>query len=217
QGVPHRAVKGAEARLRHRDGAWRWFDVIVTDLTHDPSVGGWVANLRDITERKAQEAALNEAQEAFRHAFDDAPIGIGLVDLDGRVQRANRAMAELLGRPQEELVGLKVGDLTHPDDRQSSEDFRERLNRNELNSYRLEKRYLRPDGSVVWASLSVSIVRDLDGKPMYQIGQLEDVTDRKALSDRLAYEAAHDAMTGLSNRSSFTERVATALAARRDG
>ena len=54
---------------------------------------GWVANLRDITERKAQEAALNEAQEAFRHAFDDAPIGIGLVGLDGRIQRANRAMA----------------------------------------------------------------------------------------------------------------------------
>ena len=80
-------------RLCHRDGTWRWFDVIVTDLTEDPSVGGWVANLRDITDRKAQEAALNEAQEAFRHAFDDAPIGIGLVDLDGRIQRANRSMA----------------------------------------------------------------------------------------------------------------------------
>jgi PAS domain S-box-containing protein len=63
--------------------------------------------MRDITERKAQEAALNEAQEAFRHAFDDAPIGIGLVDLDGYIQRANRAMAELLGRSQEELVGLR--------------------------------------------------------------------------------------------------------------
>ncbi len=205
---------GYEARLLHRDGTWRWFDVIVTDLSKDPSVEGWVANMRDITERKAQEAALNEAQEAFRHAFDDAPIGIGLVDLDGYIQRANRAMAELLGRPQEELVGLKVGDLTHPDDRPTSEDFRQRLNRNELNSYRLEKRYLRPDGSVVWASLSVSIVRDLDGKPMYQIGQLEDITDRKALSDRLAYEAAHDAMTGLSNRSSFTGRVSLALARR---
>lgn len=112
--APNHGATGAEARLRHRDGAWRWFDVIVTDLTHDPSVGGWVANLRDVTERKASEAALNEAQEAFRHAFDDAPIGIGLVDLTGRILRANRAMGVLLGRTQEELVGLDVLDLTHP-------------------------------------------------------------------------------------------------------
>jgi diguanylate cyclase (GGDEF)-like protein/PAS domain S-box-containing protein len=203
-----------EARLLHRDGSWRWFDVIVTDLSKDPSVGGWVANLRDITERKAQEAALNEAQEAFRHAFDDAPIGIGLVDMGGSIQRANRAMAELLGRTQEELIGIQIIELTHPDDRTVSEEFRERLARNEVDSYRFEKRYVRPDGNLVWASLSVSLVRDLDGNAMYQIGQLEDITDRKALADRLAYEAAHDAMTGLSNRSSFTERVMQALARR---
>jgi diguanylate cyclase (GGDEF)-like protein/PAS domain S-box-containing protein len=203
-----------EARLLHRDGSWRWFDVIVTDLSKDPSVGGWVANLRDITERKAQEAALNEAQEAFRHAFDDAPIGIGLVDMSGYIQRANRAMAELLGRTQDELVGIQILELTHPDDRTVSDEFRARLARNEVDSYRLEKRYVRPDGHLVWASLSVSVVRDLDGNAMYQIGQLEDITDRKALADRLAYEAAHDAMTGLSNRSSFTERVTQALARR---
>ena len=200
-----------EARLRHREGTWQWFDVLVTDLSKDPSVEGWVANLRDITERKAQEAALNEAQEAFRHAFDDDPIGMGLVDMNGSVQRANRSMAVLLGRTQEELVGVRILDLTHPDDRTVSEEQRTRLAHDEINSYRHEKRYLRPDGSLVWASLSVSVVRDLEGNPMYQIGQLEDITDRKSLADRLAYEAAHDAMTGLSNRSSFTERVSLAL------
>jgi len=204
-----------EARLLHRQGTWRWFEVIVSDLSKDPSVEGWVANMRDITERKAQEAAINEAQEAFRHAFADAPIGIGLVDMHGLIQRANRAMAELLGRTQEELVGIQISDLTHPDDRSISEENMERLARSEVDSYRIEKRYIRPDGSVVWASLSVSVVRDLDGNAIYQIGQLEDITDRKALADRLAYEAAHDGMTGLSNRSSFTERVSLALARRR--
>ncbi|MGO9876640.1 MAG: putative bifunctional diguanylate cyclase/phosphodiesterase [Acidimicrobiia bacterium] len=211
-GTQHSSVGGAEVRLCHRDGTWRWFDVIVTDLTHDPSVGGWVANLRDITERKAQEAALNEAQEAFRHAFDDAPIGIGLVDLDGRIQRANRAMAVLLGRTQQQLAGTLILDLTHPEDRQASDDHRNRLTRNEIDFYRIEKRYLRPDGTTVWASLSVSLVRDMAGRPMYQIGQLEDITDRKLLADRLAYDAAHDSMTGLLNRSSFTEHVSAALA-----
>jgi len=206
----------AEIRLCHRDGTWRWFDVIVTDLTHDPSVGGWVANLRDISERKAQEAALNEAQEAFRHAFDDAPIGIGLVDLDGRIQRANRSMAVLLGRTQQELSGTLIVDLTHPEDRQVSEEHRDRLTRNEIDLYRIEKRYLRPDGTTVWASLSVSLVRDISGRPMYQIGQLEDITERKLLSDRLAHDAAHDSMTGLLNRSSFTDHVSAALAAGND-
>jgi diguanylate cyclase (GGDEF)-like protein/PAS domain S-box-containing protein len=212
-GTPNPTTGTAEVRLCHRDGTWRWFDVIVTDLSKDPSVDGWVANLRDITERKASEAALNEAQEAFRHAFDDAPIGIGLVALDGTIQRANRAMAVLLGRTQEELVGVTILDVTHPDDRATSDEHRERLARNEIDFYRLEKRYLRPDGTTVWASLSVSLVRDLAGEPLYQIGQLEDITDRKNLSDRLAHDAAHDSMTGLLNRASFTDCVAAALAA----
>jgi diguanylate cyclase (GGDEF)-like protein/PAS domain S-box-containing protein len=206
----------AEARLCQRNGTWRWFDVIITDLSGNPSVGGWVANLRDITERKAQEAALSEAQEVFRHAFDDAPIGIGLVGLDGSIQRANRSMAVLLGRSQEELVGTFILDLTHPEDRGESSDHTERLNRSEIDFYRLEKRYLRPDGSTVWASLSVSLVRDIEGRPMYQIGQLEDITDRKVLADKLAHDAAHDAMTGLLNRVSFTDHVARALADRGD-
>jgi diguanylate cyclase (GGDEF)-like protein/PAS domain S-box-containing protein len=216
QAVPDKRSTRAEARLRHSDGSWRWFDLIVTDLNRDPSVGGWVANLRDISDRKASEAALNEAQEAFRHAFDDAPIGIGLVGMDGQIQRANRAMAELLGYTQEALVGRQIVDLTHPEDRAITMEQRERLARDEINSYRLEKRYLRSDGSLVWAALSVSVVRDMDGNAMYQIGQLEDITDRKVLADRLAYEAAHDAMTGLANRATFTERVSEALADRQN-
>jgi diguanylate cyclase (GGDEF)-like protein/PAS domain S-box-containing protein len=212
--APNQSFGHAEVRLGTRDNSWRWFDVIVTNLMEDPSVEGWVANLRDITERKASDAALSEAQAVFQHAFDDAPIGIGLVALSGHILRANRAMAALLGRTQEELAGLLVSDLTHPDDVEMSDQHRERLNRSEIESYRLEKRYLRPDGSTVWAALSVSLVRDMSGQPLYQIGQLEDITDRKALADQLAHDAAHDAMTGLLNRASFTERVTAALAAR---
>ena len=59
--------------MRHRDGQWLWFDVTVTNLLDDASVDGWVANLRDVTERKQSEAALHEAQAAFQHAFEDAP------------------------------------------------------------------------------------------------------------------------------------------------
>ena len=187
------SVHRAEVRMRHRDGHWLWFDVTVTNLFDDPSVGGWVANLRDVTERKRSEAALHEAQAAFQHAFEDAPNGMALVGLDGRIIRANRAIAELFGRSPEDAVGRAIRDFTHPDDRESSAAHLRRLATGEIDQYRMEKRYLRPDGRVVWAELSVSLVRDAEGCPAYAIGQLQDITERRALSERLAHEAAHDA------------------------
>ena len=80
----------------------------------------------------------------------------------------------------------------------------------------MEKRYLRPDGRVVWAELSVSLVRDAEGRPAYAIGQIQDITERRALGERLAHEAAHDAMTGLPNRARFMERLELALQASDD-
>ncbi len=201
----------AEIRMRHLDGRWLWFEVTVTNLFEDPSVAGWVANLRDVTERKQAETALLDAQEAFRHAFDDAPIGMALVDLDGRILRANRSIGELFGRPKDELIGVAVRDVTHPDDRESSGGKLRQLTEGAIDRYDVEKRYVRPNGEVVWAALSVSLVRNSEQRPAYCIGQLEDITERKALGDRLAHEAAHDAMTGLPNRARFLDRLLIAL------
>ena len=202
-----------ELRLRHHDGSWRWFDLALTNRSADPIVRGWVANLRDITDRKHSEAALAEAQAAFRHAFDDAPIGIGLVGIDGRILRVNWSFARMMQRTREDLVGVSVADLTHPDDRASSEAERDRLARGEIDSFHVEKRYVRGDGTAIWVSLNVSMVRDTDDQPLYMIGQVEDITDRKATGDRLAYEAHHDSMTGLTNRATFTDHVSRAVAA----
>jgi diguanylate cyclase (GGDEF)-like protein/PAS domain S-box-containing protein len=211
--VDSTSVHRAEVRMRHRDGHWLWFDVTVTNLFDDASVGGWVANLRDVTERRQSDAALHEAQAAFQHAFEDAPNGMALVGLDGRILRANRAIAELFGRSPEDAVGRAIRDFTHPDDRDSSAAHLQRLTAGEIDQYRMEKRYLRPDGRVVWVELSVSLVRDAQGCPAYAIGQVQDITERRALSDRLAHEAAHDAMTGLPNRTRFMERLELALQA----
>jgi diguanylate cyclase (GGDEF)-like protein/PAS domain S-box-containing protein len=208
------ATRRTELRLRHADGSWRWFESTFTNLFEDPSVRGWVANMRDITERKQSEAALWEAQEVFRHAFDEAGIGMALVDPDGRLLRSNDAMARLLAyESRDDLVGLSVIDITHPDDREQTRDNLRHLKGDDANGYRAEKRFLRADGGSVWIALTVSMVRDDHGHPIYSIGQLEDITERKAIGDRLAFEAAHDSMTGLSNRSTFTERVTVALAA----
>jgi diguanylate cyclase (GGDEF)-like protein/PAS domain S-box-containing protein len=202
-----------ETRLRHHDGSWKWFEVTFTNLFDDPSVEGWVANLRDISERKQSEAALRQAQEVFRHAFDDAGIGMTLVDTSGCIIRSNEAMQQMLGYEvgDDALVGINVVDITYQSDRRRTEDYLGEIAAGDRDGFQVEKRLLRCDGETVWVALTMSTVLDDDGNAMFSIGQVEDISERRAFSDRLKYEAAHDAMTGLLNRTSFTERVAGAL------
>jgi len=201
-----------ELRIRAADGSWHWFEVTVSDLLDDPDVAGVVSNLHDITDRKESEAALAEAEERFRTSFDEAPIGMILVSRKGRILRANRAFGEIVGRHQGELTGLSVQELTHPDDREVSSTWTKRLLAAEVSNYQLEKRYLHADGRAVWASLHASFVRDPDGNPLYAIGQIEDITERRAMSALMAHAAIHDPLTDLPNRVLFTDRLELALA-----
>lgn len=171
----------AEARVRSADGMWRWLEVRLADRRNDPDVGGLVANVRDITDRKRSEAALLEAEARFRTAFDEAPIGMSLMGTDGRLLRVNRALADLLGRRSEELVGVDVIDLTHPDDRASTEVQNRDLFSGAVESVRMEKRFLRRDGDVVWTSIRAACVNDAEGRPLYAIKQVEDITARRRI------------------------------------
>ena len=191
-------------RGRDSSGRWRHFEAHVSNHLDDPDVRGVVANLHDVTD-------LREAEERFRSAFENAPIGMAIADLTGRIIRANPALGSIVGRSSAELAGMSSLDLTHPDDRESS--------RAEINSlvetgtvgYHIEKRYIHRDGNAVWVSVSVSSVRDDQGRPLYLIGQVEDITERRALRERLAFAAIHDPLTGLPNRQLFMDRLQVAL------
>ena len=102
-----------ELRIRAADQTWRWFDVTLTNLLDDPDVAGIVANLHDITDRKASEVALREAEERFRTSFDEAPIGMILVSRTGHVLQTNRAFCEIVGRSRSD-VDRDVGAGAHP-------------------------------------------------------------------------------------------------------
>jgi two-component system, sensor histidine kinase and response regulator len=199
-----------EFRAQHRDGSYRWMlsrGVLVRDgLSPDSKPVSFIGTRIDITELKETEAALRESEERFRGTFENAGVGIGHVDFDGRFLRLNEKHCAILGYSREELLRRPVQDITHPDDRPASLDFFNRLRRGELSSYSLEKRYIRKDGSPVWVDLSVSLQRDAAGVPIYIIGIIQDISERKRLECEL--RAAREwAEAGSRAKSTFLAHV----------
>jgi PAS domain S-box-containing protein len=139
----------------------------------------------DITERKRSEEALRESDERFQTAFRHAPIGMALVAPDGRWLKVNPAAGRLLGYSERELQAVTFQELTHPDDLQADLDLVSRVLAGELESYQMEKRYFHRSGAVVWALLSVSLVRDERGQPRHFISQIQDITERKRVEASL--------------------------------
>jgi PAS domain S-box-containing protein len=160
----------AEWMLRRKDGSLLPAEVSAKILPD----GRWQAFVRDISERKRVESQLRESEERFRLIFDEAPIGMALVTLDGSFVRLNRAFCEIVGYPAEELERLRFADITHPDDISDDLALAGKLARGEIPRYQLQKRYVRKDGSVVDTMLSRSMLRG-----RYFITQLEDITDRQ--------------------------------------
>jgi diguanylate cyclase (GGDEF)-like protein/PAS domain S-box-containing protein len=194
------------SRLRIRDdqGHWRQFEATVTNHLDDPDVEGIVGNLHDITD-------LYEANERFRSAFEEAPIGIALTSLDGVVLRANRAFGAILGLPPAQVVGRSVDSFAFADDAQIGLAERRLVVTGVSDGYEMERRLVHAAGRPVWVHVSVSCVRDSSGRPLYLIGQVQDVTEQRQMRERLAHAAIHDPLTGLPNRVLFLDRLTMAL------
>ena len=149
---------------------------------------------RDVTERKRAErqlraatetaeganSALRESEERFRGAFDGASIGMALVSPEGRFLEVNRALCGILGYTEDELLAKTFQDLTHPDDLEADRDQARQLLANEITTYQVEKRYLCKDGRVAWVRVTVSLVHDAKGDPLYFVFQMQDITPYKA-------------------------------------
>ena len=125
------------------------------------------------------------AEQDYRLAFDSAGTGLALLRLSGEWIAANRMLCRMLGYTEEELRGTSFQQLTHPDDLQAGRDEISRLVQGQCSSVTLEKRYLRKDGSVLWARLTIGVARNQKGEALYYVSQLEDISEHLALRQAL--------------------------------
>jgi PAS domain S-box-containing protein/diguanylate cyclase (GGDEF)-like protein len=169
-------------------------------------VTAWRLNENVRAETREAHRIARESEERFKGAFDGAPIGMVLHSIDdgaGRLFQVNRAMSDITGYSEDELLGKSLLELTHNDDAEESLALIAGLRSGEVTRFQLEKRYVHADGHAIWALVHGSVVAAESDHPAYVIGQIQDITDRKRAHEALAYEARHDALTGLPNRRSL--------------
>ena len=167
-------------RNYRKDGTPFWNELYVSPVhDEDGLLTNFVGVQNDITERRRIEEVLRESEERFRATFEHAAVGAAHVGIDGRWLRVNRRLSEIVGYEREELLERTFQDITHPDDLEEYLEQMRLMLEGELQTYTMEKRYLRKGGPEVWVNLTVSLVRDASGEPAYFIAVVEDISERK--------------------------------------
>ncbi|MCK5836556.1 MAG: PAS domain S-box protein, partial [Desulfobacula sp.] len=147
----------------------------------------------EIAERKQAEEALRESEEKsqqslsrFKTIFEEAPLGIALIEsLTGYIYEVNAKFAKIVRHTREEITTIDWIKITHPDDVQEDLDNMARLNAGEITGFQRDKRYLQPDGTVVWINMTVAPIQDSDKTHPHHLCMIEDITERKQLEDQL--------------------------------
>ncbi|MDZ4049891.1 MAG: PAS domain S-box protein [Limnobacter sp.] len=133
----------------------------------------------DVTVQRQFEDALREAEARFRSSFEWAAIGMAMLDFKGQFLQVNKALSEILGYSEEELLGFSFDAITHPQDTMQHTHLVRDVLKGRRHNYQLEKRYIHKEGHVVWVHLSVSAVRNDKGRVIYFISQIQDISERK--------------------------------------
>jgi diguanylate cyclase (GGDEF)-like protein/PAS domain S-box-containing protein len=173
-------------RFRAKDGQYVWVETSLRPFADEDETVGAVGSMRNVTAQVESDKARAESEERFRLTMEHATTGMCLTSPQGRFILVNPAMCQMMGRDARTLMATTRGELTHPDDVAVSAALSNDLAAGRIPSFRVRKRYLKPDRSVVWGDVSVSSVRDDDGSQRYSLVQIVDVTDRVRTQKALA-------------------------------
>jgi diguanylate cyclase (GGDEF)-like protein/PAS domain S-box-containing protein len=164
--------------------------------------------LRDVSAQSRLVTGLARAERLWRLTVDGAPTGVALARLDGRWLYVNPALTRILGYDNSsELIDRTFLSFTHPEDLDMTLSLAARLLRGEIDSYALEKRFLRKDGSFVWVRISVALVTNDYGEPIHYVTHIEDISAQRAATEQLVDMVSRDPLTRLANRVAFIEAV----------
>lgn len=177
-------ILGAIAMYAHEADAFDAEEIgLLTELAGDIAYG--IGNLRTRAARQQAEQAARENERRFREFFEQAAVGMTRVSLDGTLVDVNQKFCDMLGYRRDEVIGRAVRDFTHPDDYGKGAQFRAQVSQGEMKAASGEKRFIRNDGTVVWARRSLAVARDDAGNPQYVISVVEDISERKQTEDAL--------------------------------
>ncbi len=167
-------------------GEWKhinkWGEEFIVEISNYPVIiagrSARVSIINNITERKRTAEALLRSERKYRSIFNEAPIGISNVDASGKMVNVNKSFAEMLGYTREEMFNLSMFEVTHPDDRTVNKNQLSELVSAKIKSIKIEKRYLKKSGELLWANVTITAVYDDAGKFLYTISMIEDITER---------------------------------------
>lgn len=187
-------------RIVRPDGEVRWIRSQATVIRSEEGTRLVVGTSLDITDAHRAEQHLLEAELRFRQGFEHSPVGMAMIDIDGRVTSANPAFCRVVQRDIDDVVGRNTAAFLHPDNAIEPGGLRKLLLEGEQDSVEAEARLVRSDGAAVWTHITMSLIRDGSGEPAYFFAQIQDVTARRQAESRLAHQAGHDMLTGSANR-----------------